>query len=154
MQKEENLGLEAKSRVRYTTPDSPLINLPAFAAPPLCAKKLCRQRGPTLCLGSPEESMPYSAHRGGGEAEKVHRDRKILSKQIIGSKICTCTSHPPDWIWQNQDSFKGRDFWEERLLFNIARCQIALLLECCIRKYDIVGNISKGNMKWKLNILI
>ena len=31
---------------------------------------------------------------GGGGEEKVHRDRKILSKQIIGSKICTCTSHP------------------------------------------------------------
>ena len=28
------------------------------------------------------------------EKEEVHRDRKILSKQIIGSKPCTCTPSP------------------------------------------------------------
>ena len=71
----------------------------------LCKKIMPSERDPNLCLGSPEESMPYSVHRGGGEAEKVHRDRKILSKQIIGSKTCTS----PLWLNMTKSGFLQRE---------------------------------------------
>ena len=56
---------------------------------------------------------------------------KSCQNKSLAPKPAPAPSPPPlDWIWQNQEenSFKGRDFWEERLQFNITR-QFAILTE-------------------------